>query len=162
MAISKEHNAFIDAVAKGVDFKTAYATQCNPNATDANCKSQGSRLAKKYALEIQQAKEKAQEAIQQARDSNAVKEALNDILSQAEVDAILSDFISGKKFKVTVTDAFGNTHDREITPSLSERRAAIETYNKRFGSNEAEKKKIEIEDKRTTIKLSNGSEIDLG
>ncbi len=139
MAISKQHFEFIKLVSEGIDYATAYATACSPTATRTNCKSQGSRLAKKYAKEITEAKNKYKKAIEQAYENKDVQNALNEILTQAEVDILLCRIIKGEFIDFNRTNSKGKIVKQKVCPTIAERRAAIETYNKRFGSNGAVK-----------------------
>lgn len=135
MQISKSHYQFIKLVSEGSDYATAYATVCNPNATKSNCKSQGSRLAKKYAIEIHQAKEKAQKVVEQANETKEAKNALKSILTQAEVDAKLCETINMELVEVQALNSQGKVFKAKISPTIAERNKAIDTYYKRFGSN---------------------------
>lgn len=73
---------------------------------------------------------------------NALKSVLESaakIGTQNEVDAITWKIINGEPFEVQQLNSQGKVFKAKITPTIAERRAAIETYNKRFGSNEAAK-----------------------
>ncbi len=125
--ITKEHIAFCNALAKGITNHEAYVTYCKKKTTPGNARTQGYRLAKKYAPFIAQLKKKASKALDAANDSKLVKEALNKILTQAQVDAELCKII-------------------ETAKTNQDKLKAIDLYNKRFGSNEAIKQKIQLED----------------
>lgn len=133
--ISKEHIEFIRLVAEGVTFEKAFVTSCNKSVTPGYARSYGSRLAKKYAKEIQQAKKKAQSIVEHVKDKEVVKNALNKVLTQAEVDAKLCDIIKGEPIEVISLNAFGKPCKNKITATIPHILGAIETYNRRFGSN---------------------------
>lgn len=145
MSISKKHYEFIKLVSEGATFEAAYATSCNETATNANARSQGSRLAKKYATEIAEANERLQKVITSVRDSEIVKTALNGILSQVEVDKKLSDIINGELIEITQMNAFGKAIKVKISPTISQIQSGIEAYYKRFGSNAPSKIEAKIE-----------------
>lgn len=134
--IPKKHQEFIRLVAQGMPQNEAYkATSNNPKATAKTAKEQGSKIAKRYALEIQQAKERAAKIVEEANNSEVAQNALKSVLTQAEVDAELSKIIKGELIEVQQLNSQGKVFKAKITPTIAERRAAIETYNKRFGSN---------------------------
>lgn len=131
--ITKEHISFCEAIAKGRSNHEAYVTCCKKKTTPGNARTQGYRMAKKYAPFISQLRKKASKALEVANDSKFVKEALNKILTQAQVDAKLCEII-------------------ETAKSKSDQLKAIDLYNKRFGSNEAIKQKLEVENKTYNIR----------
>ena len=65
--------------------------------------------------------------------------------SQLQIDAILWSIANGEEFEIKQLNAQGKVFKAMITPTIAERKAAIETYNKRFGSNEAIKTETKIE-----------------
>lgn len=145
--IPKKHQEFIRLVANGTPQNEAYrATSSNPKATAKTAKEQGSKLARRYAKEILEAKEKASKLIEEANNSEASQNALKSILTQAEVDKILTDIISGQEFEAQQLNiTTGKLIKSKVRPTIAERRAAIETYNKRFGSNIDVKQHIQVD-----------------
>ena len=137
---NKKHIEFIKLVSEGQEYATAYATVCNQDASSSNCKSQGSRLAKRYAKEIQEAREKTIKAIEAAHESKDVQNALNQVLTQAQVDAELCKIITGEAMveKIVVVDKKIQVI-KSAKPDHSDKLRAIDLYNKRFGSNGAVK-----------------------
>lgn len=146
MKITAKHLEFIRLVANGETQSKAYkVTLGNKWVTSNVAKVKGSQLAKKYALQIQQAKENAQKLIEQANKEKEAQIVLKQILTQAEVDAKLCKIINGELIEVQQLNTQGKVFKALITPTISEQRLAIETYNKRFGSNEAIKTEIKAE-----------------
>lgn len=161
--LSKSHSEFIRLVAGGENLKTAYSlTYPNKHLTKGTIAVESSKLAKRYALEIQQAKKQAADIVQQANESEAVKSALKSILTQAEVDAKLCDIIKGKPQLVQQLNSQGKVFKAEITPSISDQTKAIDLYNKRFGSNEAIKQEINVtETQKATVVFADGTKIEI-
>ncbi len=140
MKITAKHLEFIRLVANGETQSNAYKVSFGKLKVSKNVSEvKGSQLAKKYALQIQQARENAQKAIEQAYKEKQAQIALKQILTQAEVDAKLCKIIKGELIEVQQLNTQGKVFKAIITPTISEQRLAIETYNKRFGSNAAEK-----------------------
>lgn len=125
--ISKEHLEFIRLVSIGHSLEDAYVTSSNTNTTGGNSRTQGSRLGKKYAIEIAHAKDKAVKLVNDVNDSEVVKNAIKDILTQAEVDAHLCRIMTKAKYD-------------------GDKLKAIDLYNKRFGSNAPVKSDVKILD----------------
>ena len=137
---SAKHNEFIRLVASGeTQWKSYKLSFPKKNLSKKTCEVEGNKLAKRYALEIQQARENAQKVIEQASKEKEAEIALKQILTQAEVDAKLCKIINGELIEVQQLNTQGKVFKALITPTISEQRLAIETYNKRFGSNAAEK-----------------------
>ena len=140
MNISKEHKEFIRLVAEGVTFEQAFVTSCNKDATSGYARSYGSRLAKKYAKEIELEQKRVQDVITSTKDKIVIKNALNNVLSVAEVDAIMCESINNPE-------------------SPQEKLKAVEIYYKRFGANAPTDLNIDGNlniSKRAIIKFSNG------
>jgi len=131
-----KHIEFIRLVAIGTNQMEAYkATIGNGKATNATCKNKGSKLAKRYAIDIQQAKEKAAKIVEGVKDNETLKTALNEVLSQAEADAILCKTLKGER-EVETLIVINGTIERVMTkPDHSDILKAYDLYNKRFGSN---------------------------
>lgn len=146
MKITAKHLEFIRLVANGETQSNAYKVSFGKLKVSKNVSEvKGSQLAKKYALQIQQARENAQKAIEQANKEKEAEIALKRILTQAEVDAKLCKIINGELIEVQQLNQQGKVFKALITPTISEQRLAIETYNKRFGSNEAIKTEIKAD-----------------
>jgi hypothetical protein len=140
MNIPKNHKEFIRLVIDGVAQDEAYmVTVGNNKVTKATARAKGSAMAKKYALEIQEAKKKALDIVEQANNTKDAQNALKCVLTKAEVDAKLCEIIKGDLQEVQMLNNQGKVYKAKISPTISERTKAIDTYYKRFGLNEAEK-----------------------
>ena len=145
MNIPQKHKEFIRLVIDGVNQDEAYLlTIGNNKVTKATARAKGSAMAKKYALEIQEAKKKALDIVEQANNDKDVQIALKSILTKAEVDAKLCEIIKGELQEVQMLNNQGKVFKAMISPTLSERAKAIDTYYKRFGLNEAQKQEVTI------------------
>ncbi|CAB4165102.1 hypothetical protein UFOVP916_57 [uncultured Caudovirales phage] len=132
---SKAHIEFIRLVASGVTQTEAYRVTCgNKSVTTNVAKVKGSQLAKRYAQEITEAKEKDRKAVEGVKDLKVVQEALNGILSQSEVDKKLCDIINGNFLIEDVAIYMGCEVPYKRKPNANEVAKAIDLYNKRFGS----------------------------
>ncbi len=125
--IGQDHIKFCILVSQGHEYLSAYVTACNPKLTNNSNKVSACRLAKKYSLHIAELKEKAIKLVEAAHDSSIVKNALNDILTQSEVDAALCKIMMKGK-------------------SDGDKLKAIDLYNKRFGSNAPIKSDVKLTD----------------
>lgn len=135
--INDKHIDFIRLVSNGQTYKDAYrVTVAKKKVTENVCKVKGSMLAKKYAKEIQEEKRKARERIEAAANADNVKKAIEQILTQAEVDAELCKIIKGELIEVQVLSNSGKVFKAKISPTIGDKARAIELYNKRFGSNQ--------------------------
>ncbi len=146
-SIPIDHSVFINHVANGVNQSDAYIlTYPNKVLTKGTIKVESSKLAKKYAKEIDIERDRLKVMITSVKDSKVVQEALNGLLSQAEVDKKLCDIINGT-FEVEDVGMFqGSPIPFTRKPNASEVKAAIDSYNKRFGSNAPVKSQLEITD----------------
>jgi hypothetical protein len=145
MNIPPKHKEFIRLVIDGVAQDEAYlVTVGNNKVTRATARAKGSAMAKKYALEIQQAKERTSEIVEQANNDKDVQIALKSILTKAEVDAVNSSMIKGELYQVQMVNSQGKIWKAMVSPTIAERQKAIDTYYKRFGLNEAQKQELTI------------------
>lgn len=160
MATSVKHTKFIQLVANGETQTKAYELTCgNKKVTNSVSRVKGSQLAKRYANEITKERNKLQKAIRDLNKSDAVTIALNAILTQSEVDAKLCKILNGELIDVQVMDSLGRPKAIAITPTIGQQLDAIETYNKRFGSNLPAKLDIMSDGKKiegTIINLGSG------
>lgn len=159
--IINSHIKFIQLVSEGKTYENAYQLAINKKSTPKSCRESGSVLAKKYAKEIDRARKKYTAILEQANDSKVVKDALKSILTQAEVDAHLSKIIKGELIEVQQLSQNGKVFKAKVTPTIAEQRAAIETYNKRFGSNGAVKITEVVEGDIDYSKLSEAALIEI-
>ena len=115
--ISAKHQEFINLVARGQNQTEAYKVTCGNIAVTSNvAKVKGSQLAKRYAIEIEEAIKNISKVITQANESKVAQKALKEILSVAEVDSILCESITNPESEVG-------------------KLMAIDKYYKRFGHN---------------------------
>lgn len=142
---NEKHKEFVRLVGAGKTFESAYQLAINGQSTKKSCRENGSRLAKRYAKEIAQERERRARVVERAKDSDVVKKALKSVLTQAEVDAKLSAIINGDRIKVQMMNASGKIYSGKITPTIADITKAIDLYNKRFGSNAPIKSTISIE-----------------
>jgi hypothetical protein len=141
--IPKNHKEFIRLVVSGENQMNAYKlTASNKTITNDSAKVKGSQLAKKYALEIAQEKERQARVLSDVQDKDIVQNALKQILTQAEVDAKLCDIIKGKLIFMQQLNNQGETYKSQVTPTIADITKAIDLYNKRFGSNAPVKQDI--------------------
>lgn len=138
--IPLKHLEFIKLVAGGLPYKDAYQVSSGYQTVSKNSPAvQGSKLAKRYAVQIQEARDKSRELILAAQDKQIVKLAVNQIVSQAEADAKVFKILSYDDFVEESTEVFeadGTSKKtrllRKATPA--EIQKAYELYCKRFGS----------------------------
>ena len=143
--LSIEHLEFIRLVANGMNQSEAYkATVGNPMATVDSVKSKASNLAAKYSTEISQQKQKHQQLIQQANETEASQNAQNKVLENAS--KIITQFqADAKVFRILGEDDMvddmiivGSKYSPiKRKPTQKEIQDAYKLYNLRFGSNAA-------------------------
>lgn len=81
-ATSAKHIAFITLVAKGSTLHKAYIETCgDKKTTNSNARSRGSKLAKRYALEIAEWKQKLTKILERANETSEAKTALKSVLN---------------------------------------------------------------------------------
>lgn len=135
---SKNHIEFINQIVKGSTQSEAYRISIGKKGISKPlCEAQGCKLAKKYAKEIAEAKLKAKSIVEEANNTKEAQIALKSILTQAEVDAEMCRIMMGGLVEVQSLNAQGKVFKALVNATISERKALFETYNKRFGSNEA-------------------------
>ena len=159
--LTAKHKKFIELVASGETIVAAYlATNSNRKQTNATARANGCKLAKKYAKQIELAKEKLSKAISQARESEVVETALKSILSVAEVDAKISSIISGEFQIEEYAYSDGARFKTHRSPNAMEVKGAADLYYKRFGNYTAERIEIKNigEAPVTSLKIRKRSE----
>ena len=140
--IPKHHQKFIELVAKGITQTESYKISFGTKAiSKKGWESNSSMLAKRYAPQIIEANERMKQAVIEAYRSEAVQIALREILTQAEVDAILSKKIKAKPI-VLRDEKTGK--GIAVDNTASDNLRAIDLYNKRFGSNAPVKQEISV------------------
>ena len=133
--ISARHIKFINLVSTGVSQKQAYIlTSPNKNLTNGTAIVEGSILAKKYALEIQEAKQKDADLVTLANKTDTVKNALELIVEQAKVDQKAFRILSEDDLVDDVYFKNGLPVEYKRKPTQPEIQKAFDLYCKRFGS----------------------------
>ena len=164
MAISAKHSEFIMLVAGGTNQSEAYVlTNPNKNLTKGTIKVESSKLAKKYALLINEERERLRKVVEAANDSKVSEIAQMNIMGKAERMELLTKMAKGQlKIKTPVVIA-GKIMEYPAEPTASDRRAAIAELNKMDGSYAPAESKISLNDQRdpSKLKLPNGNEIEL-
>lgn len=134
MTLAPKHIEFINLVASGESQSTAYkATVGNKSATIAQVKSKASNLAKKYALLINEERERLRKVVEAANDSKVSEIAQMNIMGKAERMELLTKMAKGElKIKTPFVIA-GKIMEYPAEPTASDRRAAIAELNKMAG-----------------------------
>jgi len=151
-------------VAGGTNQSEAYVlTNPNKNLTKGTIKVESSKLAKKYALLINEERERLRKVVEAANDSKVSEIAQMNIMGKAERMELLTKMAKGQlKIKTPVVIA-GKIMEYPAEPTASDRRAAIAELNKMDGSYAPAESKISLNDQRdpSKLKLPNGNEIEL-
>lgn len=136
MPKSAKHIEFIKMIAKGRTQSDAYKVSFGKkNVSQGYAEKEGCVLAKKYTIEIQQAKENDAALVEAAHSSEVSKNALKEVLTVCEVDAQLSKLIKGEEFEVKRMNGAGKVWKAKITPEAGDILKGIQLYYNRFGSN---------------------------
>ena len=149
--ISQKHLEFIRLVSKNVLQRDAWRQASgNLTASDKTAAEKGSKWAKRFAKEIQAAREAASKAIEIAYQNKEVQDALVNIPSEAQADA--------KAFRILtendlVDDSYVigfNKETKKLTvapfqrkPTQAEIQKAYDLFCKRFGKNSPAKLQTE-------------------
>ena len=142
--ISNQHQRFIELVSKGETFQNAYQQSTNKKPTAKTARENGSKLAKRYKNEIATARDNYQKDIAAAKKESVINEALNSILTQAEVDAKLCSIINGTHETEEIIFIEGSPTSISRKPTANEVKGAIDIYYKRFGSYASIKQDVTI------------------
>lgn len=138
--ISAKHTEFINLVAKGTTQQEAYIlTSTNKNLTKATARVEGSNLAKKYALQIKEQRQKDADIVTAANDTNTVKTALKAIVTQAEADQKAFRVLSDDDAVEDTLIINGKAEVIYRKPTQSEIQKSYDLYCKRFGSYASQK-----------------------
>ncbi len=134
MQISKAHTEFIRLVANGENQSDAYSlTSPNKSLTKGTIKVESSKLAKKYAKQIAEQRQKNKDIVDSANKIELQETSKMHLMSVARRMEILSDIAEGKipLKKPMVCD--GVIELIEIVPDWMDRRNAIAELNKMTG-----------------------------
>ena len=134
MELPSKHIEFVQLVAKGVQQEEAYRlTIGNKDTTSGSARAQGSKLAKKYALLINEERERLRKVVEAANDSKVSEIAQMNIMGKAERMELLTKMAKGElKIKTPFVIA-GKIMEYPAEPTASDRRAAIAELNKMAG-----------------------------
>jgi hypothetical protein len=135
MRATAKHIEFIRLVSNGTNQSEAYrATVGNPRATLSSVKSKASNLAKKYALEIQEEREKLRNIVNQANESKVAEIAQKRIMGSAERMEWLTMLVDGTIKAKRPFVVGGKIMEYPEEPSHSDRVKALAELNKMDGS----------------------------
>lgn len=134
MTLAPKHSEFIMLVAGGTNQSEAYVlTNPNKNLTKGTIKVESSKLAKKYALLINEERERLRKVVEAANDSKVSEIAQMNIMGKAERMELLTKMAKGElKIKTPFVIA-GKIMEYPAEPTASDRRAAIAELNKMAG-----------------------------
>jgi len=142
--LSKNHRKFIELVAGGEAIGKAYQLIAKNKPTIKTANENGSKLAKRYSIEIANERDILSKAVSTARESEAVKTALNSILSKAERLEWLTKLVNGEiKAKVPFVIG-GKIMEYPSEPSHSDRIKALGELNKMLGDYAATKQEVTV------------------
>ena len=155
MVTPSKHIEFIRLVSTGTNLMDAYKlTNGNSKVTEGAAKTGGSKLAKKYAKEITEAKQKHKDIAEQANINAIVKTSEMRIISAARRMEILSDIAEGliPLTKPMVVD--GAIELIPVVPDWMDRKQAISELNKMCGDYAPIKQEIKTESNAQTITIN--------
>ena len=161
--ISSKHIEFINLVVKGVSQQEAYIlTSTNKHLTKPTARVEGSKLAKRYAKEIQERKEIDASIVTDAANKYEAISALKSVVEQAKADAKVFRILGDDDNVEDVIIVAGKVQTIERKPTQGEIQKAYDLYCKRFGSNAPTKTALTNtngEDVKQVI-IINGKEIE--
>lgn len=145
MELPSKHIEFVQLVAKGVQQEEAYRlTIGNKDTTSGSARAQGSKLAKKYALLINEERERLRKVVEAANDSKVSEIAQMNIMGKAERMELLTKMAKGElKIKTPFVIA-GKIMEYPAEPTASDRRAAIAELNKMAGDYAPAKSEVKV------------------
>ena len=155
MELPSKHIEFVQLVAKGVQQEEAYRlTIGNKDTTSGSARAQGSKLAKKYALLINEERERLRKVVEAANDSKVSEIAQMNIMGKAERMELLTKMAKGElKIKTPFVIA-GKIMEYPAEPTASDRRAAIAELNKMAGDYAPSQLNTTITDTRPPSKIT--------
>lgn len=132
----KSHIEFCRAVANGSTYKDAYKTYVatKNSLSEKVYEVEGSKMAKKYALHIQDLKKITSAAIDKAHENDAVNEALKGVMSKLERMQLLSDMAYGNVIVRKTIPIGGEDIQQECEPTHMDRIKAVAELNKMDGA----------------------------
>jgi hypothetical protein len=154
-SLSPKHIEFINLVASGTSQTDAYKVTCGNKAVTSNvAKVKGSQLAKKYAVLINEERERLRKVVEAANDSKVSEIAKMNIMGKAERMELLTKMAKGElKIKTPFVIA-GKIMEYPAEPTASDRRAAIAELNKMGGDYAPAQLNTTITDTRPPSKIT--------
>ena len=135
MELPSKHIEFVQLVAKGVQQEEAYRlTIGNKDTTSGSARAQGSKLAKKYALLINEERERLRKVVEAANDSKVSEIAQKRIMSLVERMEWLTKLVDGTIKAKRPFVVGGKIMEYPEEPSHSDRVKALAELNKMDGS----------------------------
>lgn len=135
MAILAKHSEFIMLVAGGTNQSEAYVlTNPNKNLTKGTIKVESSKLAKKYALLINEERERLRKVVEAANDSKVSEIAQKRIMSLVERMEWLTKLVDGTIKAKRPFVVGGKIMEYPEEPSHADRVRALAELNKMDGS----------------------------
>lgn len=135
MQTNKKHIEFINHIVNGLTQKEAYKLSIGKKGvSNAVCEVKGSQLAKRYSIEIAQAKDALQKAIQGANNTEAAQKALKAIVTQAEADEKVFRILGSDDVVEEIVIINYKAQVVKRKPTQFEIQRSYDLYCKRFGS----------------------------
>jgi hypothetical protein len=134
MELPSKHIEFVQLVAKGETQSNAYKLSVGKKGVSKQVSEvKGSQLAKKYAVLINDERERLRKVVEAANDSKVSEIAQMNIMGKAERMELLTKMAKGElKIKTPFVIA-GKIMEYPAEPTASDRRAAIAELNKMAG-----------------------------
>ena len=155
MELPSKHIEFVQLVAKGETQSNAYKLSVGKKGVSKQVSEvKGSQLAKKYALLINDERERLRKVVEAANDSKVSEIAQMNIMGKAERMELLTKMAKGElKIKTPFVIA-GKIMEYPAEPTASDRRAAIAELNKMAGDYAPAKTETTITDTRPPSKIT--------
>jgi hypothetical protein len=155
MTLAPKHIEFINLVAKGETQSNAYKLSVGKKGVSKQVSEvKGSQLAKKYAVLINEERERLRKVVEAANDSKLSEIAQMNIMGKAERMELLTKMAKGElKIKTPFVIA-GKIMEYPAEPTASDRRAAIAELNKMAGDYAPAQLNTTITDTRPPSKIT--------
>ena len=155
MELPSKHIEFVQLVAKGETQSNAYKLSVGKKGVSKQVSEvKGSQLAKKYAVLINEERERLRKVVEAANDSKVSEIAQMNIMCKAERMELLTKMAKGElKIKTPFVIA-GKIMEYPAEPTASDRRAAIAELNKMAGDYAPAKTETTITDTRPPSKIT--------
>ena len=155
MELPSKHIEFVQLVAKGVQQEEAYRlTIGNKHTTSGSARAQGSKLCKKYAVFINEERERLRKVVEAANDSKVSEIAQKRIMSSAERMEWLTKLVDGTIKAKRPFVVGGKIMEYPEEPSHADRVRALAELNKMDGSYAPAKTETTLTDTRPASKIT--------